>query len=233
MSASRLYDTAAADAYEARASAAFPGREGFFRVVAASLADLAPGARILVVGCGTGSELLAIGNALPTATFLAVDPVDAMLEHCRRRLEATGLAERVELRCCAFPHASVEGGFDAATALFVNQHLASEAEVLAFFSGLERRLRPGGRLLAADMFLPDGRDRAAAQRLWVRQAQASGLDEAFVTGALEAFGKAVRLRRARDLRRLQRQAGFTQPQLLFASLLYALWYSEHPRPRED
>lgn len=48
-----------------------------------------------------------------------------------------------------------------------------------------------------------------------------------------AFGTAVRLRSARDLRRLQRQAGFTQPQLLFASLLYGLWYSERPRPRED
>lgn len=232
MPAGDLYDPAAADAYEARAAAAFPGRDGLFRIVGASLADLRPGARVLVVGCGAGREILELGGLLPGATFVGVDPSGAMLEHCRRRVVDAGLEDRVELKLVAFPHASVGSGFDAATALFVSQHLPRREQVVGFFAAIVERFLPKGRVLTADMFLPDGQDRASTIDLWARQARTAGLDDAFIAAARAAFGKAVRLRRAAELRRLQRRAGISAPQLLFSSLLYGLWGSSPARPLE-
>jgi ubiquinone/menaquinone biosynthesis C-methylase UbiE len=96
------------------------------------------------LGCGTGQVTAAIAPFV--ARVIAVDRSGDMLQAARRRLRGTSNVEvrRGELE--ALPIA--DGELDAATLLLVLHHLPDPAAAL---SETARVLRPGGRLLIADM----------------------------------------------------------------------------------
>ena len=102
------------------------------------------------LGCGTGQVAAALA---PFVTrVIAVDRSGEMLQAARRRLRGAGNVDvrRGELE--ALPIA--DGELDAATLLLVLHHLPDPAAAL---NEAGRVLRPGGRLLIADM-LPHDRE---------------------------------------------------------------------------
>lgn len=58
---------------------------------------LAPGARVLEVGCGTARNLVRIGHRFPQARLYGLDASAAMLTTAERSLRAAGLAGRTKL----------------------------------------------------------------------------------------------------------------------------------------
>jgi ubiquinone/menaquinone biosynthesis C-methylase UbiE len=116
-------------------------REGY------AMLRVAPGSRVLDVGCGAGEvcvELAAIVGDEGTVT--GIDPSEAMIAAARR---AANVAKRtVDLRVASvyalpFP----DGAFDAVRAERVFQHLENPEAGLA---EMIRVTRPGGRLMVAD-----------------------------------------------------------------------------------
>ena len=65
--------------FEEYANASIAGREGLFRLADAAFAGLPKDARILVVGCGTGSEIMALASRHEGWQFEAIEPAQAML----------------------------------------------------------------------------------------------------------------------------------------------------------
>jgi demethylmenaquinone methyltransferase/2-methoxy-6-polyprenyl-1,4-benzoquinol methylase len=102
---------------------------------------VAPGARVLDVGCGTAR--LACALARRGASVLGIDTADAMLTTARHRVAAAALGERVELRRLS------------ALELPVLPAQSFDAVVIAL-------VRPGGRLLVVDEVVPAGRVRRLA-----------------------------------------------------------------------
>jgi ArsR family transcriptional regulator len=102
------------------------------------------------LGCGTGQVASALAPFV--ARVIAVDRSAEMLQAARRRLRDLSTVEvrRGELE--ALPIADDE--LDAATLLLVLHHLPDPAAVLA---EAHRALKPGGRLVIADM-LPHDRE---------------------------------------------------------------------------
>ena len=102
------------------------------------------------LGCGTGHVAAALAPFV--ARVIAVDRSGEMLQAARRRLKGTTNVEirRGELE--ALPIA--DGELEAATLLLVLHHLPDPAAALAEAA---RVLKPGGRLLIADM-LPHDRE---------------------------------------------------------------------------
>lgn len=117
---------------------------------------VAPGQneRILEVGSGTGSNLVALTKAYPGALVTGLEIDQRATELAREKLRRNGC--RAELRLYAgsdFPFASDD--FDVCYSCLVFHHLEPEVKPLVLRE-IARVLRPGGRLILADWGPPLG-----------------------------------------------------------------------------
>lgn len=126
-----------------------------FRRHTLSLAKLAPGARVLDAGCGTGVlTRLAATFVGPEGAAIGIDPGPRMIRRARRDAARAASAARFELAAVErmpFPDAS----FDAAFLSAVLHHLTPDLK-RAGLAEILRVLRPGGRLVVADIDRPIG-----------------------------------------------------------------------------
>jgi ubiquinone/menaquinone biosynthesis C-methylase UbiE len=111
-------------------------------------AELAPGQRVLDLGCGTGATTLAAKRACPGIEIVGLDPDPKALARAHRKAGRAGLA--IELRegfgdALPFP----EGSFDRVLSSFMFHHLEREQKP-AVLAEIRRVLRPGGRLHLLD-----------------------------------------------------------------------------------
>src|ERR1022692_3633865 len=138
------------------------GSAGLVKVTAAVLdaADARPDAQVVDLGCGTGQISLPL--AMRGAQVLAVDVSSAMIRRMQseaQRLDVTrleGLAMPIEE--LALPPASI----DLIVSSYALHHLR-DADKAGLVSAAFSWLRPGGRLVIADMMFGRGassRDRA-------------------------------------------------------------------------
>ena len=121
----------------------------FEGVTEAALAAAAPkpGESVLDIGCGTGTTLLRLAEAVgPGGAVLGVDISEQQLTVARRRIDASGVAQaRVALDDAAtrdFPAAVFDLAFTRFGVMFF-------ADPIAAFSNIRRAMKPGGRLALA------------------------------------------------------------------------------------
>ncbi len=114
--------------------------------------------RILDMGCGRGAVLLLAAQHLTTGRAVGVDlwrSVDQSgnsAEATRRNAELEGVSERVELHTgdmTALPFA--DSSFDVVLSSYAIHNISSNAGRAKAVSEALRVLRPGGRLLIADV----------------------------------------------------------------------------------
>lgn len=87
---------------------------------------------------GTGSELIYLAQRFPQWHFTAVEPSAPMLDVCRRRVEACGIASR-----CVFHEGYLDslpgsGAFDAATSLLVSHFILERGARSNFFRAIAK-----------------------------------------------------------------------------------------------
>jgi len=127
------------------------------------------------LGAGTGAVSAALGPFV--RRVIAVDNSAAMLQAARRRVQAANIEfRRGDLEALPIEDATL----DAATLMLVLPYVAQPEAVL---QEAARVLKPGGRLIVADL-LPHDRDAYRQQLGHVRL----GMSEPQVTQALEAAG---------------------------------------------
>ena len=105
---------------------------------------LKPGMRVLDVGCGWGAFVCNAARSYGVeAVGITVSSEQA--EYARRRADAEGVGDRVEIRLQDYR--DVEGGpFDAVASIGMSEHVG-KAMLPTYSEELFRLLRPGGRLL--------------------------------------------------------------------------------------
>ncbi len=126
-------------------------QEHKFDLVARKL-GLAPGMRLLDVGCGWG------GMVRHAATHYGVEVVGVTLSReqatwAQERLLAEGLDPLAEVRHCDYRDVR-ERDFDAISSIGLIEHIGVR-NYPAYFAFLRSRLRPGGRLLNHGITRPD------------------------------------------------------------------------------
>ena len=124
-----------------------------------SIELLAPqaGERILVDGCGTGADLAFLP---PDVEVTATDLTPAMVERTRRRARALGRtvdARVMDAQALEF----ADGSFDAVVLHLI---LAVVPDPVAAVREAARVLRPGGRAVVFDKWVPDAAHPSLARR---------------------------------------------------------------------
>ena len=158
--------------------------------------------RILDVGSGPGVATCELARHFPSATAVAADGSEALLERAAARAEAAGLSGRVTTRHVDLPDGIERlGRADLIWMAMVLHHIGDEGAALR---RLRRMLEPGGVLVVTEhgdplRFLPEGAapglpgltDRlAAAETAWL-EAMRAGLPDSTPSAGYPAMLEAA------------------------------------------
>lgn len=122
------------------------------------LLDLRPGERVLIAGVGTGADLEFLPEGL---NVVAIDITPAMVERTRERAAMLGRdvqASVGDAQALNFPN----GAFDA---VILHLIVAVAPDGGRVFAEAARVLRPGGRAVVFDKFVPDASGVSLGRRL--------------------------------------------------------------------
>ena len=136
-----------------------------WRSFLASRLAVAPDETVLDVACGTGAVAVEVARR-HGCRVTGVDQSPEMLAEGRRRVEAAGLGDRIELeeaRAEALPFD--DAAFDGLTFTYLLRYVDDPA---ATMRELARVVRPGGRIAMLEFFVPPRAVPRAAWEAYVR-----------------------------------------------------------------
>ena len=222
-----LFDQQVATSYDEKTALWAAGRDALFSLIRLFFAELPANARILCVGVGTGTEMVALAQAFPQWRFAAVEPASAMLDVCRRKAEESGITSR-----CTFHEGYLESlpasdPFDAATCLLVSQFLKQAEERSHFFGQIAQRLRPSGVLINSDLVL--GTSPPVHQSLfevWLRMLGGSDWSEEDIEKVRAAWRLRIAALTPPEIEAIIAAGGFDTPVLFFQTLFIHAWFSK-------
>ena len=205
------FDAEMAQTYDERFAALRAFQDAMHLLVRTEFSALAPDARILVAGAGTGAEVRKLAAACPDYRFALIDPSGPMLDIARSHAAAEGFARR-----CSFHVGYVEDvdetGFDAATSLLVSHFLTDTAARTAYFRSIAERLKPGAPLFVADLCA----DRSAAgfprlMDVWLNLMTHAGMTPEGRAHYTAAFGHDFAVHGPDEVEAMMETAGFARP----------------------
>ena len=223
---SLVFNSERAASYDEKVGLWTPSRDALFSLVRLILAEMPAEARVLCVGAGTGTELIALAESFPRWHFTATDPAGAMLDICRRKAEESGVANR-----CAFHEGFLDTlpesePFDAATCFLVSHFFTQAQERSDFFRQIAARLVPGGYLISSDLVLGmPAPVYESAFEVWERMLRGSGWSAEEIAGTRAAYGSAIAPLSALEVESIIADGGFEAPALFFQSLFIRAWFS--------
>jgi ubiquinone/menaquinone biosynthesis C-methylase UbiE len=129
------------------------GREPAMRETTLNLAGIAPGEKVLDVGCGTGTLTIAAkARAGANGEVHGIDAAPEMIEVARRK--ATEQGTDIDFRVGLIEDIPLpDDEFDLVLSSFMLHHLPSELK-RSGLTEIQRVLKPGGRFLAVDLEFP-------------------------------------------------------------------------------
>ncbi|MGH2602529.1 MAG: class I SAM-dependent methyltransferase, partial [Dehalococcoidia bacterium] len=130
-------------------------REGTVKRRIIELVRLAPGERLLDIGCGTGTLGLLAKRIVPGSVVVGVDGDPKILAIARRK----AARERLDVtfdEAMAYDLPYADRSFDAVVSSLVFHHLTPDQQAATLAETL-RVLRPGGAFVVADLAPPHNR----------------------------------------------------------------------------
>lgn len=140
--------------YDNRITRLVPGYELLHQLTNAQLkATLNDNAHILVVGAGTGKEILALAALNPTWQFTAQDTSGDMLAIAKQAFEQHGITERVKVIEGELDELATKA--DAALCLLVLHFLKDDGSKKQLLKNIKANLNKGANLFISDLMKPE------------------------------------------------------------------------------
>jgi tRNA (cmo5U34)-methyltransferase len=183
-------------------------------------------ARVLVVGSGTGAELMNLGRHNPGWRLVGVDPSPDMVEVSARRVAESGIGGRVELRTGLVQDLPLAPPYDAATAMLVMHFLPDDGQKLGFLRDISARLEPGAPFVLAD--LHGDRESGVFARFieaWRLRQRETAMAEDAASAMLDDFATKLQVVPRERMVELLHEAGFKRAEPFYTALLVGAWIS--------
>jgi tRNA (cmo5U34)-methyltransferase len=224
----------AGNEYDKSARMALPGYEAMHAMALAclryslSLSHLSKtsekAANLLIVGAGTGMELVNYAQGNPDWCMLGVDPSANMLAIASQKIQEYGLSEQVKV-FQGYTHQLPDNpDYDAATAILVMHFIPDDGSKLEFLQSIYQRLKPSAPLVLVDSFGEKSSDElerkiSIMKCFW----QEAGVTQEKVSELLERFATGVYpIPEARVIELLQ-QAGFANIMMFYTGIWIGGW----------
>lgn len=226
------FDRDRARQYDLDIRKAIPGYQALHSMAQSLLqTSLSTSARLLVVGSGTGMELMSYCQQNPQWLLTGVDPASEMMAIAREELTNKGFLERVNLHFGYLDTLPETEPMDAATLMLVMHFIPDDGSKLELLKDIVRRLKPGAKFILADLFgdrsLPYF---AQFMESW-KELYFSQLDETTKIKAEANFQNSINnsvyfVPESRIIELLQ-TAGFSNITKFYNAFLFGAWIAEY------
>ncbi|MEM8720029.1 MAG: class I SAM-dependent methyltransferase [Cyanobacteria bacterium P01_G01_bin.39] len=225
------FDRDRAQQYDLDIRKAIPGYESLHSMAHSLLQTSLDEAAILVVGSGTGMELVGYAQSNPKWLLTGVDPSLEMMAIAKSELNKVGLSDRVHLHTGYVDSLPIAEPLDAATLILVMHFLPDDGAKLQLLKDIAQRLKPGAKLILADLY---GDNSAAYFDMFIKAWQAlyfSQLDDESKTKAEANFATSINnsiyfVTEARIIELLE-AAGFNQVTKFYNAFLFGGWIAQY------
>lgn len=221
----RHFDSEGTRKYDHRIRKVMPGYEVLHGLARSLLRlDLKERAHLLIVGAGTGMEVVHLGEDNPGWRFTGVDPSTDMLAVARRRMVKGGLSGRVELHAGFAQELPASESYDAATLILVMHFIPDDGEKLELLRSISARLAPGAPLILADLHGDKNSDRFARFiAAWRRRQLTLGMTSDDVKEMFEHLLSNVHFVPEERIVGLMYEAGFGDIEPFYGAFLLGGW----------
>ncbi|PSB11348.1 class I SAM-dependent methyltransferase [Pleurocapsa sp. CCALA 161] len=226
------FDRERASQYDLDIRKSIPGYESLHGMTQSLLqTSLSKSARLLIVGSGTGMELVNYSKPNPEWFLTGVDPASEMMAIAQAELTAQGLQKRVNLHTGYVNSLPETEPMDAATLMLVMHFLTDDGAKLQLLQDITQRLKPGAKFILADIY----GDRSASYfsqftKAW-QVLYFSQLDDETRTKAEAKFQTSISnsihfVTEARIIELLE-AAGFSQIAKFYNAFLFGGWIAQY------
>jgi tRNA (cmo5U34)-methyltransferase len=218
------YATGAAD-YDQRIRKLFPFYETIHPAINAILRGLLGAeSELLIVGAGTGAEILELGKTNPSWRFLGVDPAKAMLDLAKEKIEAAGLGDRVRLFNGFVADLPIGKLFDGATSAMIMHFVPDDGRKIEFLRAIASHVKSGAPFVLmdchGDLAAPESELMIEA---WKQQQVLAGVKSENVESGMNERIKTIQFVSSERIERLLAEAGFHRIQRFFQNMMLGGW----------
>ncbi|KAF7764783.1 tRNA (cmo5U34)-methyltransferase [Pseudoalteromonas citrea] len=148
--------------YDSRITKLVPGYELLHQLTAAQLLTLLPDeSTILIVGAGTGRDIIELANANESWHFIAQDVSADMLDIAKAQFTEHGLLSRVTFHYGELT--TLDAPVDAALCLLVMHFLPDNGDKNTLLQAIRRNILSSGVVFIADLVVPETQFEREAQ----------------------------------------------------------------------
>lgn len=210
--------------YDAIVRMVIPGYEALHTMAKSFFhSKLLEKASLLIVGAGTGMELVALGKSNPKWHLLGVEPSTSMLAIAQQKIEQHGLSDRIKLHHGYTHELPANPLYDGATCILVMHFLPDDDTKLALLKSIAQHLKSGAYFILADMFGEGTETFDQLTSVWKIHGQEMGMNLKKLTEMLEAASKGIHLIPEERVFELLQSVGFGNIVRFYTALWYGGW----------
>ena len=181
-------------------------------------------ADLLVVGAGTGHELVELSQIQQGWRVTGVEPAQSMCEAAQERIEKADIEDRAKI-VCSFAHdLPSEPLYDAALLMLVMHFVADDGGKGNLLASIAERLKPGAPLVLADLNCDPASLRFERfSALWGDWQRHAGMPPEQVKKGFDTMIKEIHFIPEERTRELLSEAGFERIEPFYSALMFGGW----------